>query len=67
MGRPSTRQGVLPKGVSVGSAWSVPEVVSLVYVEDVSTTHPLPILQSDHTGEGFGREMIINKDNSNHS
>ena len=37
MGRPSTRQGVLPKGVSVGSAWRVPEVVSLVYVEDVST------------------------------
>ena len=41
--------------------------MSLVYIEDVSTTHPLPILQSDHTGEGFGREMIINKDNSNHS
>lgn len=27
-------------------------------------THPL--LQPDHTGEGFGREMV-NKDNNNHS
>ena len=36
-GRVSTGRGVLSKGVGVGSVRGVPEVLSLVCVEDVST------------------------------
>lgn len=56
-GRVSTRRGVLPKGVGVGSMWGVPEVLSLVCVEDVSTqlTHRQSYSQTTQDRDLGGR------------